>query len=91
MPDIPSDLQRIENSEAKTAISIEWTEPYNGGSDITGYQVWWNAGGQGPINEIVAVIEGNTAHHTESGLVTGMYYGFAVKTITAIGMSDLST
>jgi hypothetical protein len=56
-------VKRIEGSNAKTTIDIEWTRGYNGGSDITGYQVWWNSGGLGPVNEIKAVITGDIAQY----------------------------
>jgi hypothetical protein len=90
LPDVPTDLQRITGTTAKTSIDIEWTRAYNGGSAITGYQVWWNAGGQGPVNEIAAIIYEDTPQYKATGLVTGMYYGFAVKAVTAIGTSNLS-
>jgi hypothetical protein len=52
--------------------------------------VWWNSGGTGPVNEIKAVITSNQPHYKVTGLMTGQNYGFAVKTINAIGMSDLT-
>ena len=36
------------------------------------------------------MIEGYINTYTATGLVTGMYYGFAVKAITAIATSELS-
>jgi hypothetical protein len=90
LPDVPTDLQRITGTTAKISIDIEWTRAYNGGSAITGYQVLWNAGGQGPVNEIAAIIYEDTPQFKATGLVTGMYYGFAVKAVTAIGTSNLS-
>lgn len=36
------------------------------------------------------MIEGDVRTYEATGLVTGMYYGFAIKAINAIGMSDLS-
>jgi len=31
----------------KTTITINWTEPYNGGTPINSYTVKWNLGGTG--------------------------------------------
>ena len=90
MPSAPIDVQRVENTEAKTTIEIEWTRAYNGGSQITGYQVWWNAGGQGPVNEVAALINSDSPYFKATELVSGQFYGFAVKAVTAIGTSDLS-
>lgn len=90
LPDKPTDLRRVEGTEAKTSIELEWTRAYNGGSDITGYQVWWNDGGSGPVNVVAAVINEDTPYFKATGLVTGMYYGFSVKAVTDIGTSELS-
>lgn len=41
-PNAPVNVKRVSGTNSKTAIQIEWTKAYNGGSAITGYQVWWN-------------------------------------------------
>jgi hypothetical protein len=88
LPSVPISLRRTSDTEHKTQITIEWQEGYNGGSQVVAYQVWWNAGGEGPVNEILDQITEPT--YTQVGLTTGEFYGFAVRQITEIGMSDLS-
>jgi hypothetical protein len=83
-------VQRDSGTNTKTTIDIEWTREYDGGSEITGYQVWWNAGGLGPVNEIKALITEDINSYQAVGLDQGVYYGFAVKAINSVGTSDLS-
>lgn len=91
VPNAPVNLQRVVGTNAKTTIKIEWTKAYNGGSTITGYQVWWNHGGSGPVTEIKAVINTDITNYLAEGLTAGQNYGFAVKAINVVGSSDLST
>jgi len=88
IPGIVTDIVRVEGSNTQTSIDIEWTPAYNGGAEITGYQVWWNAGGQGPVNEIAAVTESNS--FKAEGLDPGAVYGFAVKAINDVGIGQIS-
>lgn len=44
MPDAPSGLTKISTSSEH--ITFDWTAPYDGGSQINFYQIYWN---QGPV------------------------------------------
>jgi hypothetical protein len=83
-------VKRRDGSNSKTSIDIEWSRQYDGGSEITGYQIWWNSAGLGPVNEIKTVIAGDTNNYRAVGLDQGIYYGFAVKAINSVGTSELS-
>ena len=48
VPDAPSAPTRVPDTNAQTTIDLEWTANGNGGSGITGYEIYWNAGGTGP-------------------------------------------
>ena len=47
VPDAPSGLTMV--SQSPTEIKISWTAPYNGGTPLTNYKIWWdNASGDEP-------------------------------------------
>jgi large repetitive protein len=91
IPNAPVNLGRVPGTNAESSISIQWDKAYNGGSTITGYQVWWNQGGSGPVTEILAVINTDAPTHQVTGLTPGQNYGFAVKAVNVVGVSDLSS
>jgi hypothetical protein len=45
----PVSLQQVPGTNSQTSITMQWTAAYNGGTPITGYQVWWNLEGTGPV------------------------------------------
>ncbi len=47
VPNAPINLIRVAGSNTLTSIDLSWSSSYNGGSAITGYQIWWNQGGSG--------------------------------------------
>ena len=61
VPDPSQAPTRVVGSNAQTTIDLEWVPNGNGGSAITGYEVWWNGGGDGPVSGLKATIESATA------------------------------
>jgi hypothetical protein len=46
-PDPPTNLIRDDANTNLTKIAFSWTPPVNnGGSPVTGYQIWWLIGGE---------------------------------------------
>lgn len=60
VPTAPTNVKRVAGSNTQTTIDLEWTRAYNGGSTITGYQVWWNQGGDGPVTDVKVVLNTDT-------------------------------
>lgn len=71
----------------KTAITIDWKEPYNGGTPITSYKVQWNLGGTGVAFYDLATTNASTLSFTKSSLTTGEVYYFKVIANNLIGSS----
>lgn len=60
-----------KKSATTTQIVVQWEEPYDGGSPLTGYQVWWNSGGSGNTFVKLADIAAGTLEHLEDSLTEG--------------------
>lgn len=61
VPDAPNAPTRVLGTNAQTTIDLQWTANSDGGSGITGYEVWWNAGGEGPVTGLkVSISDGAT-------------------------------
>ena len=53
VPDMPTNLIRV--SADREQITIGWQAPaYNGGTPISGYKVYWDAGGHTLLFELAA-------------------------------------
>ena len=48
-PEAPDAPTRVANTFSQTTIDLEWSANGTGGSGITGYEIWWNGGGTGPV------------------------------------------
>lgn len=80
-PAAPTGLRATAGDQKAT---LNWTAPAdNGGSDITGYNVYQATEGTGFTK--VATVTGTTAEIT--GLTNGVKYGFYVTAVNAIGES----
>lgn len=92
IPDVPTGVTMV--SQSPSAITISWISPYNGGTPLTTYKIWWDNGlGGAPVSFVEKV--GSTGVVTtftlSSGLVTNTVYQIAVKAVNVIGDSPLST
>lgn len=75
--------------QSTTSITISWTEPDNGGTAITDYEVDWDQGSN--VNAWTALVTttSGTTQHIVSGLTdAGATYSFKVRAINAIGESS---
>ena len=80
----PSDL---EMSEHYRRLVVSWTEPNNGGSEITRYLVEWHAEGEEPDSDTVT--DGGSTEFTKeiNGLVSGRTYEVQVIAVNEVGQS----
>lgn len=85
VPNAPGAPTRTSSS--LTSVSISWAAPYNGGSAITSYKLFMNAGtGSTTFSEIDTVSAG-TLTYTKFSLTTGQNYKFKVQAINIVGLS----
>ncbi len=92
VPNPPTNLQII--SQSTTSISFFWSEASNnGGSIVTDFQVWWNAG-SGSILSIKVASNGKTpttATITGSDIQPDKDYQVAISSLNSVGYSALSS
>lgn len=91
VPDVP--LLPTLVSQSATTIEIAWVEPYDGGTPVTNYKIWWdNASGGLPATFVEKI--GSTGNvltfEIDSGIITDSVYQISVKAVNVIGGSDLS-
>ena len=85
-------FNRLSEAAFATPSIISGADLGNGGSGITGYEVWWNGGGEGPVTGLkVEISSGSTTTTQITGLSPGTYYGFAIKAVNIIGLGSLSS
>jgi titin len=88
----PSAPTGLVATPGNTTVALSWTAPSNGGSAITGYNVYEasSSGGENyaaPVNG--TLISGTTT--TVTSLTNGTTYYFTVKAVNAIGSSPASS
>lgn len=92
IPEAPTGITLV--SQSATAIQISWTAPYNGGTAITTYKIWWDNGLGGLPATFIEKI-GSTGvvltFNINSGVVTDTVYQLAIKATNVIGDGPLST
>lgn len=69
VPDPPLDLTLV--SQGPTAITIKWTPPYNGGTDLSNYKIWWDNASGGATSTFIEK-EGSTGLVTQFTIQTNI-------------------
>ena len=62
VPSAPNAPSQVPSTESTTTIDIQWTANGNGGAPISGYELWWNGGGDGPVTGVKATLSAVTSH-----------------------------
>ena len=74
-------------------IEIGWSEPYDGGSQITDYKVFWDQGVGNSVFTLKGTTDGYqtfTVTADDDGIVAGRAYSFKVSALNDIGEGDQS-
>lgn len=74
-PDPPTNLATVSSSS--THITFNWVIPYNGGSPITFYQIFWDKGNGGlfsTFTELAVTINPDNEFILDYGLTPGNVY-----------------
>ena len=78
-------------SSSESVIFFEWQAPYNGGSLITYYKIYWDSGIAGSNYELYAFTVGPDNNFLVNyGLNEGQTYSFIVAAVNFAGDSPLS-
>lgn len=78
-------------SSTATTINFDWTPGYNGGTPITFYKIYWDAGsGSGVFSEYAFTNSPTNSFLVNSGLTSGIFYSFKIVTVNVVGDSLLS-
>jgi len=76
---VPGQPQNFTATPGNGQVTLSWTAPAsNGGSAITGYQVWSS-------KDSAWVNASSNTGHTFSGLTNGLPYNFKVRALNAVG------
>ncbi len=90
-PDPPINLATV--SASSTHITFNWIIPYNGGSPITFYQIFWDKGNGGAFStftELAVTLNPDNEFILDYGLTPGHVYQFAVKAVNIVGAGNAS-
>ena len=79
-------------SSSASTIYFSWTQPYNGGTPITYYKIYWDSGtGSGVFSKYAFTTNPTNSFLVNNGLVSGTFYSFKVVTVNAVGDSLMSS
>jgi predicted RNA-binding protein with TRAM domain len=87
----PSAPTNIVATPGNTTVALSWAAPANGGSAITGYNVYEGTSSGGESGTAVNTTLITTTTTTVTGLTNGTTYYFTIKAVNAIGSSAAST
>lgn len=95
IPGTPSVPEQPTVIAGDSKVTLNWTEPWNGGAFIDYYQTWYSLNAQGPFQRITSgSCAGNIPADRRScevtGLVPGVTYYFAIIAHNVVGASGLS-
>ena len=84
-------MTKDEANSNLTQVAFCWTAPVNnGGSDITGYKILWNAGTGAAMQGYTGSYTGGTSLIAATGINAGTLYKFNVASINIVGKSTFS-
>lgn len=87
VPSTPRDVMAALGDDRSSA-TLTWTAPdFDGGSEITGYEVWYRASGSSSWTVLTDV---NALTIAIDGLEYGTTYNFGVKAVNVAGASSMS-
>lgn len=86
-PDTPTNIVKFVADQV--SITVVWKAPsYTGGSPITNYNIYWDAGtGTISYDTVLETTSWQTLIFTKSGLTTNTHYRFAVSASNVVGES----
>lgn len=89
-PTAPTSFAKVSSS--REAIAVEWAAPTdNGGSEITAYKIYGNAGGSDTNFQELAEVSASTLTYTRNGLSpAGETFKFKVAAVNAIDVGSLT-
>jgi thermitase len=95
LPGTPSKPEQPTAFAEEGAVTLTWTEPWNGGAFIDYYQVWMSLAAEGPFE---LVTTGSCAGNIDpalrscevTGLQGGVPYFFAIIAYNVVGASEMS-
>ena len=95
IPGTPSVPEQPTVTAGDSKVTLNWTEPWNGGAFIDYYQTWYSLNAQGPFQRITTgTCAGNIPADRRScevtELVPGVTYYFAIIAHNVVGASGLS-
>lgn len=88
MPEKPTSTVTLSTSA--THISFTWTIPYDGGSPITYYLIYWDEGNGGSVDafkELAMTTNPDNTFTLDHSLTPGDPYQFTVKAVNVVGES----
>jgi hypothetical protein len=81
----------MTTSTSATHISFTWSIPYDGGSPITYYLIYWDEGNGGTIldqyTELAMTTDPDNTFTLDHSLVPGEPFQFSVKAVNIVGAS----
>jgi hypothetical protein len=89
---VPSAISGMAADAGNTSVALSWTDPFNGGSAITGYTVEYGTVTSGLYNQTCSSSSCTdaTAGATITGLTNGVAYHFRVYANNSVGGSLIS-
>ena len=90
-PDAPTDITSVSASSSQ--ITFTWVIPYNGGSPITFYQIYWDEGSglsAGTFVELAVTADDDNEFTLDHSLTAGDPFQFSVKAVNVVGLGAAS-